>query len=64
MSKIDENFIYKTAYEVIVDALDWVMDSEDSKEYPNFVSGVSEMVDALKRINDETVDIEKDMEEN
>lgn len=47
MSKIDENFIYKTAYEVIVDALDWVVDSEDSKKYPSFVSGVSEMANAL-----------------
>lgn len=65
MSKIDENFIYKTAYEVIVDGLDWAMESEDSKEYSHFVLGVSEMVNALKRVNDKAVDTEdNNMEEN
>lgn len=62
MSKIDENFIYKTAYEVIVDALEWMMDYEDSKRYPSFVSGVSDMVEALKRKNNKMVDTEENME--
>ncbi len=64
MSKIDENLIYKTAYEVIVDALDWSFESENSNEYSNFVFGVSKMVNALKEINDEAIDTEENDMEN
>lgn len=56
MNKIDENFIYKTAYEVIVNALEWMIDYKDSKRYPSFISEVSDMVDALKRANNKMVD--------
>ena len=40
------------------------MDLEDSKEYHNFVSGVYEMVNSLRRENDKTVDTKENMEGN
>lgn len=59
--EIDENVIYKKAFETMMDVEDWCFESNVSgKEVGNFVDGVATLATKLLKIVEEKVIAEED----
>lgn len=59
--KIDENVIYKKAFETMMDVEDWCFESNVSgKEVGNFIDGVATLATKLLKIVEEKVIAEED----
>ena len=59
--EIDENVIYKKAFETTMDAEDWCFESNVSgKEVGNFIDGVTTLATKLLKIVKEKVIAEED----
>lgn len=59
--KIDENVIYKKAFETMMDVEDWCFESNVSgKEVGNFIDGVATLATKLLKIVKEKVIAEED----
>lgn len=59
--EIDENVIYKKAFETMMDVEDWCFESNVSgKEVGNFINGVATLATKLLKIVEEKVIAEED----
>lgn len=59
--EIDENVIYKKAFETMMDIEDWCFESNVSgKEVGNFIDGVATLATKLLKIVEEKVIAEED----
>lgn len=59
--EIDENVIYKKAFETMMDVEDWCFESNVSgKEVGNFIDGVATLATKLLKIVEEKVIAEED----
>ena len=59
--EIDENVIYKKAFETMMDVEDWCFESNVSgKEVRNFIDGVATLATKLLKIVEEKVIAEED----
>ena len=59
--KIDENTIYKKAFETMMDVEDWCFKSDVSgKDVGNFINGVTTLATKLLKIVEEKIIAEED----